>query len=152
MQHDTTDPIAQQAAELTAYDWQLIVAFAALAGLAAMALAVRDGEYRDWPHLISIAFLGSVVGFGVVGCVGHACGGVIGFELLLLCVASGAGLGGRLLERAITSKTAAMLGVELDHVCRNDDAGNGGDVDSIEPSESAAATGDGSSRDVDAGD
>lgn len=107
--------IEQAAAEvvmLGAYEWSVITVLAFLTGLASMALAIRDRQYRDCLHLAAIGCVGGMVGLGSIGFSAWAMGGVRGSELLLLFVVAGSGLGGRYIELAITKKTASLLGVD----------------------------------------
>lgn len=135
--------VAIQAAELTAYEWKLIGGFACLSAFAAMALAGRDRQYRDFPHLAFIGAVGGVVGAGVVGGIGHASGGLVGNELLLFLVASGSGLGGRKIEQAITKRTASALGInpmDLDSVGGGDGGPTSGPGEQPETRDSADGT------------
>lgn len=100
------------ATEMSLYGWGLVMLYATLSALAALAIAIRDGRFRDLPHLVSIAIVGGVVGLGIIGGTGHVRGGIVGNELLLLLVSAGSGLGGRYIELAITRKTASLLGVD----------------------------------------
>ena len=104
----------EAAAGLSSYEWQLLTAYAALSGIAAFALAVRDHRFRGAYHLAGIGVVGSISGLGVVTFTAHFSGGILGVELLLAFMAVVAGLGGRVIEHAITTKGAKLLGVDID--------------------------------------